>query len=54
MHKTHSEKPAIIIYGRKSLIRNWMKASDQFAYSLLDLGLVKGDRVGLFLGNSPQ
>ncbi len=47
-------KPAIINYGREISYQELDEASDQFANYLLDLGLVKGDRVGLFLGNSPQ
>jgi len=52
--KRTPEKPAIINYGREISYKELDEASDQFANYLLDLGLVKGDRVGLFLGNSPQ
>ena len=52
--KRTPDKPAIINYGREISYRELDEASDQFANYLLDLGLVKGDRVGLFLGNSPQ
>ena len=48
------DKPAIIYYGREISYRELDESSDRFANYLLDLGLVKGDRVGLFLGNSPQ
>ena len=48
------DKPAIINYGREISYQELDEASDQFANYLLELGLVKGDRVGLFLGNSPQ
>jgi len=52
--KRTPEKPAIINYGKEISYKELDEASDQFANYLLDLGLVKGDRVGLFLGNSPQ
>lgn len=52
--KRTPEKPAIINYGREISYKELDEASDQFANYLLELGLVKGDRVGLFLGNSPQ
>jgi len=48
------DKPAIINYGREISYKELDESSDKFANYLLDLGLVKGDRVGLFLGNSPQ
>ena len=47
-------KPAIINYGREISYRELDESSDRFANYLLALGLQKGDRVGLFLGNSPQ
>lgn len=52
--KRTPDKPAIINYGREISYQELNEASDQFANYLLDLGLTKGDRVGLFLGNSPQ
>lgn len=52
--KRTPDKPAIIYYGREISYRELDESSDKFANYLLDLGLVKGDRVGLFLGNSPQ
>lgn len=48
------EKPAIINYGREISYRELDESSDRFANYLIQLGLQKGDRVGLFLGNSPQ
>ncbi len=48
------EKPAIINYGREISYRELDESSDKFANYLIQLGLQKGDRVGLFLGNSPQ
>ncbi len=48
------DKPAIIFYGRVLSYRELDESSDKFAKYLLDLGLKKGDRIGLFLNNSPQ
>ncbi len=48
------EKPAIINYGKEISYRELDESSDRFANYLIQLGLQKGDRVGLFLGNSPQ
>jgi len=48
------EKTAINYYGRKISYDEFEKSSDKFARYLLQLGLQKGDRVGLYLGNSPQ
>lgn len=48
------DKPAIINYGREISYKELDESSDKFANYLLELGLQKGDRVGLFLGNSPQ
>ncbi len=52
--KRTPDKPAIINYGREISYKELDESSDKFANYLLDLGLQKGDRVGLFLGNSPQ
>ncbi|HEX3011631.1 MAG TPA: AMP-binding protein [Syntrophomonadaceae bacterium] len=52
--KRTPDKPAIINYGREISYRELDESSDKFANYLLDIGLTKGDRVGLFLGNSPQ
>ncbi len=52
--KRTPNKIAIIYYGREVTYRELDESSDRFANYLLDLGLVKGDRIGLFLGNSPQ
>ncbi len=48
------DKPAIIFYGRTLTYREFDMSSDNFARYLLSMGLKKGDRVGLFLNNSPQ
>lgn len=52
--KNNPDKPAIIYYGREISYRELDESSDRFANYLLGLGLSKGDRVGLFLPNSPQ
>ncbi|MCK5782830.1 MAG: AMP-binding protein [Desulfobacterales bacterium] len=48
------DKIAIINYGREISYKELNEASDAFAAYLIDIGLQKGDRVGLFLGNCPQ
>ncbi len=52
--KRSPDKPAIINYGREISYRELDESSDKFANYLIESGLQKGDRVGLFLGNSPQ
>lgn len=52
--KRTPDKPAIINYGREISYQELDESSDKFANYLIELGLQKGDRVGLFLGNSPQ
>lgn len=52
--KRTPDKPAIINYGREISYKELDESSDKFANYLLEIGLKKGDRVGLFLGNSPQ
>ncbi len=48
------EKTAINYYGRDISYKELDDSSDRFANYLLQLGLQKGDRVGLYLANSPQ
>jgi len=52
--KEHPDKPAIIFYGHVITYRELDEASDRFANFLLQQGVKKGDRVGLFLLNCPQ
>jgi long-chain acyl-CoA synthetase len=52
--KEHPEKAAVIFYGREITYRELNEASDRFANYLLQQGVKKGDRVGLFLFNCPQ
>lgn len=48
------DKIALIYYGRKITYKELDNLSDKFANALSDLGIKKGDRVALFLQNSPQ
>ena len=52
--KEHPDKPAVIFYGYTLTYRELDEASDRFANYLLEQGVKKGDRVGLFLLNCPQ
>lgn len=48
------DKTAVIFYGREISYRELDEASDRFARFLLDQGLIKGDRVAIFMANCPQ
>jgi long-chain acyl-CoA synthetase len=48
------ERPAVVFYGRSISYRELREASDRLACALADLGVKKGDRVALYLLNSPQ
>jgi long-chain acyl-CoA synthetase len=48
------ERPAVVFYGRSITYRELREASDRLACALADLGVKKGDRVALYLLNSPQ
>ena len=52
--KTEPGKPALQFYGRKITFQELDHSTDQLAGSLGHLGVKKGDRVSLFLENSPQ
>jgi len=45
---------ALRFYGQDMSYGELNEASDRFANGLIDLGLKKGDRVGLFMQNCPQ
>lgn len=47
-------KTAIIFYGRKISYKELKEKVDRFATALFDLGIRKGDRVGILLLNSPE
>jgi len=48
------QRTALIFYGRAVTYRELREATDRFACALADLGVRKGDRVALYLLNSPQ
>ncbi|TMH94464.1 MAG: AMP-dependent synthetase, partial [Betaproteobacteria bacterium] len=48
------EGTAVVFYGRSITYRELREASDRFACALAELGVKKGDRVALYLVNSPQ
>jgi long-chain acyl-CoA synthetase len=48
------ERTAVVFYGRAITYRELRDATDRFASALARLGLRKGDRVALYLLNSPQ
>jgi len=47
-------RTAVAFYGRAITFRELREATDRFACALADLGVKKGDRVALYLLNSPQ
>jgi len=47
-------KTALVFYGREISFRELREHTDRLAGALAGLGLKKGDRVGLYLLNSPQ
>ena len=47
-------RDALIFYGRGITYGELREATDRFACALADLGVKKGDRVALYLVNSPQ
>jgi long-chain acyl-CoA synthetase len=48
------ERTAVVFYGRAIRYRELREATDRFACALSALGVKKGDRVALYLLNSPQ
>ena len=48
------DRVAAIFYGREVTFREWDESSDKLATALADMGYQKGDRVLLYLHNSPQ
>ena len=48
------DRPAVVFYGRAISYRELREASDRFANALAALGVKKGERVALYLLNSPQ
>lgn len=52
--KKYADKPCTIFKGAKISYREMNAITDQFAAGLADLGVQKGDRVGIFIPNTPQ
>ena len=52
--REYSNKAAIIYFGRTMTYGELDQLVDKFATALQDLGVKKGDRVGIFLPNLPQ
>ncbi|GAF85618.1 unnamed protein product, partial [marine sediment metagenome] len=50
----YSDKTAMIFYGNRISFRKLKEDVDRFATALSELGIKKGDRVALYLLNSPQ
>jgi len=50
----YAARPALIFYGRSISYRELRESADRLANALSKLGLSKGDRVALYLLNSPQ
>src|SRR5262245_20446000 len=48
------ERAAVVFYGRSITYGELREATDRLACALADLGVKKGDRVALYLVNSPQ
>ncbi len=48
------ERPAVVFYGREITYRELREATDRLACAFAELGVKKGDRVALYLLNSPQ
>jgi long-chain acyl-CoA synthetase len=52
--KKHPETPCTIFHGAKITYKEMNEISDRLAAGLADLGVKKGDRVGIFMPNTPQ
>jgi long-chain acyl-CoA synthetase len=52
--KLHSQRPALCYFDKTISYTELDEMSDAFACALIDLGIGKGDRVGLYLQNIPQ
>src|SRR3990172_12456389 len=51
---TYRDHTTVIFYGKKISYATLRDHADRLANALSDLGLTKGDRVALYLLNSPQ
>jgi long-chain acyl-CoA synthetase len=52
--KKYPDKPCTIFKGAKISYREMNDITDRFAAGLASLGIKKGDRVGIFIPNTPQ
>lgn len=52
--RKYGSKAALVFYGRKISFNELKDQVDRFACALSDLGVKKGDKVALYLLNSPQ
>lgn len=50
----HPKRDALIFMGKRITYSKLLKLSNQFAHSLAGLGVKKGDRVALYLSNTPH
>lgn len=50
----HADRTALIFHGNRMTFRELREAVHRFAAALYDLGVKKGDRIALYLLNSPQ
>ena len=48
------DKIAIIFYGKELTYKELDESSNRFANYLINKGIKKGDRIGLYMGNCPQ
>ena len=52
--KKYADKPCTIFKGAKISYKEMNDITDQFAAGLADLGVKKGDRIGIIVPNTPQ
>lgn len=52
--KIRPDKTAILFYGHETSFRELDDATDRLATALVNMGLKKGDRIGLYFENCPQ
>jgi long-chain acyl-CoA synthetase len=52
--KKHPETPCTIFHGARVTYKEMNEITDRLAAGLVELGVKKGDRVGIFMPNTPQ
>jgi len=52
--KKYADKPCTIFKGAEITYKEMSRITDQLAAALVDLGIKKGDRVGILIPNTPQ